>query len=195
MKNYYKISLLIVAFALLLLSLCGCAYVSTESQSEEPLIVPEPAIKSGEFPFVLEYEYEGETYVIEDVVVCTYTGYITSGFYPRKPYKRTYDSYLKNGSDTVLLEIEQNAEDFVKEGRISESVVLRFGDGGYYLGDPDTTSFHPCIAHTERCIRFPTGILDGSTEVPLERLEEYYGIKLIRFEFSSPIENTFEDNN
>ena len=49
----------------------------------------EPAITSGEFPFVIEYEFEGKTYIIEDTLVCSYEGNDPSAWVPTRSY--SYD--------------------------------------------------------------------------------------------------------
>lgn len=194
MKKWFKIAFSLFVLASMMLSLVGCDLSSFVKELGEESYVAEPQIKSGEFPFVLEYEYEGETYVIEDVVVCTYTGLEITDFFPKKTYKRAYESNLKYGSDTVLLELETGAEIIGGEYReiLESKIILVIGDGSYYLGDPESKGGHPHIAHMESHKTFSHGLLEGTSQIPFERAEEYYGIKITRFEFSSPIENTFE---
>ena len=55
-----------------------------------------PQITEGEFPFVVEYEIDGERYIIEDTVVCSFDGYDHSAWFA-KP--RTWNEHLKSGDE------------------------------------------------------------------------------------------------
>ena len=54
-----------------------------------------PQITEDEFPFVVEYEIDGERYIIEDTVVCSFDGYDHSAWFA-KP--RTWNAHLKSGN-------------------------------------------------------------------------------------------------
>ena len=150
----------------------------------------EPEITSGEFPFVIEYEFEGETYIVEDTVVCSYEGNDPSAWVPTRSY--SYD--LKNDSNRLMIEFDANTESLLTEGQINEEsrIVWYYGHGGYYLGDPKKTDRGPCINYVEIYNTSPKVSHHQTTKLTNEQLEELFGIKIIRFEFSSPIENTFE---
>ena len=66
-----------------------------------------PQITDGEFPFVVEYEIDGERYIIEDTVVCSFVGYDHSAWFA-KP--RTWNEYLKSGDEDkrIILHEENN---------------------------------------------------------------------------------------
>lgn len=75
---------------------------------------PPPQITTGEFPFVVEYEMNGETFVIEDTVVCEFAGYDFSAFTFNKP--RTWDSYLKSRVEEKCVIIsEENKASAIKK--------------------------------------------------------------------------------
>ena len=150
----------------------------------------EPEITSGEFPFVIEYEFEGETYIIEDTVVCSYKGNDPSALVPTRSY--SYD--IKNNSDQLMIEFDANTESLLTKGQINEEsrIVWYYGHGGYYLGDPKEADSGPCINYVEIYKSSPKVFHHQKTKLTNEQLEELFGIKIIRFEFSSPIENTFE---
>ncbi len=150
----------------------------------------EPEITSGEFPFVIEYEFEGETYIIEDTVVCSYEGNDPSALVPTRSY--SYD--LKNNSNRLMIEFDANTESLLTKGQINEEsrIVWYYGHGGYYLGDPKKADSGPCINYVEICKTSPKVSHHQTTKLTNEQLEELFGIKIIRFEFSTPIENTFE---
>lgn len=150
----------------------------------------EPEITSGEFPFVIEYEFEGETYIVEDTVVCSYEGNDPSALVPT----RSYSYYLKNDSNRLMIEFDANTESLLTEGQINEEsrIVWYYGYGGYYLGDPKEADSGPCINYVEIYKSSPKVSHHQTTKLTNEQLEELFGIKIIRFEFSSPIENKFE---
>ncbi len=148
-----------------------------------------PEIKSGEFPFVVEYEYEGKKYIIEDIAVCTYEGLNPdSGI-----SMRWYSCDLKNDSNVRMITFEANTESLLVQGRINNKsyVTLYCGDGGYYLGDHLYRDSEPCIYYVERYNESPKAIRIQDTKLTNEQLEQLFGIKIIRFEFSEPIENKF----
>ena len=171
---------------LIILSLSGC----------EKKYEPAPQITEGEFPFVLEYEMDGQRYLIEDAVVCRFEGYDLSNPFPFVPYSRTWFASLKSGEEEkrMIIEFDENTESALVSGRVNieSRVHLFYGSGGYYLGDPEDANRGPKIRYTEK---YQTGTKESTitgTDLSYEQLEELFGIKVIRFEFSSPIENTFE---
>jgi len=60
------------------------------------------------------------------------------------------------------------------------------------LGDPEDAHRGPKIRYTEKYQTGPKESTVTGTDLNYEQLEELFGIKVIRFEFSSPIENAFE---
>ena len=157
---------------------------------------PAPKITEGEFPFVLEYEIDGERYIIEDTVVCKFSGYDLSNPFPFTDYSRIWYESLKSGEEQkrLILEFEENTESVLVKGRtnIESKVILFYGSGGYYLGDSQYAEKIPCINYVEEYKTSEKVTHSEITPLTNEQLEEYFGIKIIRFEFSSPIENKFE---
>ena len=176
-----------VLFAvLIMLSLSGC----------EKKYEPAPQITEGEFPFVFEYELNGQRYLIEDTVVCRFDGYDLSNPFPLIPYSRMWYASLKSGEEEkrMIIEFDENTESALVSGRVNieSRVHLFYGSGGYYLGDPEDAHRGPKIRYTEIYQTGPKGSTVTGTDLSYEQLEELFGIKVIRFEFSSPIDNTFE---
>lgn len=159
-----------------------------------------PRITRGEFPFVFEYELNGERFLIEDTIVCEFEGYdiytnsfATFGY----PYSRRWDMSLENGSDEkrVLIRFEDNSRSVFKKRQINTYswVSVYFGSADYYMGESDSSKWYPCISYFEEYVVIPRYLSNTkSTELTNEQLEELFGIKIIRFEFSEPIENTFD---
>ena len=180
MKSVFKKVFVIFTVSLMLIVFSGC-------DEKEPLIT------SGEFPIILEYEYEGQTYIIEDIVVCTYKKIVYDSGGPRG--SRWYSSSLKNNSSTVILQFEENTESLMVPGQINKKsyIILDCGQGGYYLGDPEDTDRGPYIFYQElHQVYSSGGTRIEQTKLTNQQLQEIFGIKIIRFEFGSPIENTFE---
>ncbi len=157
---------------------------------------PAPQITEGEFPFVLEYEMDGQRYIIEDTVVCSFDGYDLSDPFPFIDYSRSWYQSLKSGEEQkrLILELDKNTESVLTKGRINteSNVNLFYGSGGYYLGDPEDSKRVPCINYVEEYKTTEKVIHYEVTKLTNEQLEEYFGIKIVRFEFSSPIENRFK---
>ena len=170
------------AFLIIIIVLCVLTTASCD--------IKVPAITEGEFPIYLEYEINGERYIIDDVVVCSFRQIDTTSLLP----SRAYSASLKNKSKRTLISFEENTESKLTKGRINEkaSVYLYIGYGGYYLGDPDDKDFTPYISYDEQYKTEPKVTHNDRTKLTNEQLEEIFGIKIIRFEYSSPIENAFE---
>lgn len=188
MKKFF----LLVISLLLVFCLTGC----------KERFDPAPQITEGEFPFVVEYEMNGERYLIEDTVVCKFAGYTSTNSFAIFGYPswRVWDESVKSGKEgdfgILLMELEENTESVFVRGRINfESwVFIDYGSAEYYMGDSDKGyDKKPRIRYYEKYydedIEMPNSTFTTLTN---EQLEKYFGIKIIRFEFSEPIENTFE---
>ncbi len=156
-----------------------------------------PMITDGEFPFVVEYELDGEKHIISDTVYCTFDGYDKSNGFPFIDYSRTWYASLKSGNEEnrLLIEFPANSESFLTEGQVNveSRVILYYGNGGYYLGDPNDIDRGPCINYVEKYRSSEKVSHVISTEMSFEQLEELFGIKVLKFEFASPIENEFKE--
>lgn len=142
-----------------------------------------PLIKEGEFPFVVEYELNGKTFIIEDTVVCEFDGYDLSSGPPTMSWKE----YLKSGDESKCIILKHEDTIF----STARSLVLSYGIAEYYMGDPQANlivEHKPEFIYRERLIdSFP-----WRTKLTKTGLEKLFGIKLTRFEFSEPIENEFK---
>lgn len=176
----------VLCAVLIILSFSGCAKRYEAA----------PQITEGEFPFVFEYELNGQRYLIEDAVVCKFDGYDLSNPFPFIPYSRTWLASLKSGEEDkrVIIEFDENTESALVSGRVNveSRVHLFYGSGGYYLGDPEDADKGPKIRYTEKYQTGPKESTVMGTDLTYEQLEALFGIKVIRFEFGSPINNTFE---
>ena len=162
-----------------------------------------PQITEGEFPFVFEYELNGQRYLIEDTVVCSFDGYNSAtnnfaifGYPSSRKWKESLKSENEGDFGVLLIELEENTESVFTKGRITfdSSIFLDYGTAEYYMGDTSAISYHePRIRYFEKYYNEDKKMPNSSFRtLTNEELERYFGIKIIRFEFSSPIENTFE---
>lgn len=142
----------------------------------------EPEITYGEFPFRITYELKGEVKVIEDVVICEYDGIETLGTAGKK---RKWKSYLKSGNERVsLLKVDDSLEFYFNygdpENYMGDNQSKRYGEGLYY-----DLSYIPFVKR-ENDIQ----IADSGMQA--EEVWEKYGLRIIKWEHSMPIQNSFK---
>lgn len=163
-------------------------------------VVPEPAkpqITQESFPFTLVYESGGEEKVIEDTMLCKYTGSEWPGTGETKV--RTWEMELASGGDAIVL-----WEGKSKKGK--EQKVIWGVSPEYYMGDMEDKSgymkpdeddyFYPGMTEEEYLniyVEVRTMSSDGVTEdiIGRKKLQEKYGIKIVRWECRQPIQNEF----
>lgn len=158
----------IVAILLALIGvLCfsGCQYVS------------KPQIKEGEFPFEIVYEIDGETVTINDVYVCEFAGF---GWNEGVGKHRNWKGYFKStGEEKFVL---------LQDGNLKLAVAVGYPE--YYMSDPTVhgIEYEPYIYYV-----ISPDDLGGTTSgvADIEPILEQYKIKLIRWNLSEPIENSF----
>lgn len=133
---------------------------------------PEPVITYGEFPFRLEYKIDGETVVIEDVIICEYCG----GSSAIGDNSRVWSKILKNNSNLVIFE-----DDNVR-------ISCDLGAPEYYMGDPEyRTSEEPQEPYFYIYNKRPK-----SNPLNTQQLIELYKVELVDAKLSEPIENSFK---
>ena len=152
-----------------------------------------PEIAKAEFPFVVEYVMDGQTYIIEDIVVCEFDGF--DGMFPNQ---RCWSSYLKSGNEIKCELIrEENVKSVLKPSRVNElsRLVLDYGSAEYYMGDPQGRSMIDKKATFEYRENWKVSekVTDvENTKLNAKQLKKYFNIEIIRFEFSQPIKNKFK---
>ena len=157
-----------------------------------------PKIREGQFSFVVEYVYNEENYKYEDTVLCNYVGLEDNHGWKSPAKIRTWANTLqssgKNYSDILIVE-QYNVESLFTKGRTNACsfVYLSFGRADYYMGEKEYSDVAaPCFYYYES-FKNSSGMQSGEeTVLTKEQLEEYFGIKVVRFDFSSPIENEYE---
>ena len=142
------------------------------------LVAPSPdvtTIKEAEFPFQIVYEKNEEIFVIEDILICEYDGtYTHSG-----GKSRSWKEYFKSENDDVLT--------VFKDG--TTEICIGIGSSRYYMNEPDYSDKNSEITPwASRVIRENGVHIEPVSE---DELYSAYGIKIISWELSDPIENTY----
>jgi len=149
---------------------------------------PPPAIRYGEFPFRLEYELDGERFVIEDTLVASFVESRIG--VKNESGVRRWQSTFENTEDGLSI-ILKRGDDL--------SISFRPGLAPFYMGDPvaghrrrritDTLN-HPNFSirtvNQEGRIRLDFFQPEEAHEILLE-----HGITLISWEHADPIVNSF----
>lgn len=155
--------------------------------------VPEkpPQITEEEFPFYVEYEMNGHRYILEDTIMCKFTGihYDSATLTQR----RMWNMSLKSGNEIRhILFMEENAPSVLKPKRMNAKAELwlNYGSPEYYMGD--FTGKGASFEYRETWKISEKGTNTEDTRLTPKELEKYFGIKVIRFEFSKPIKNKFK---
>jgi len=131
---------------------------------------PRPEITYGEFPFRIEYEVYGELMVLEDVVICEFDGFRLSG--PNR--LRSWKKRLASGAEEAVLLVTNSGT----------LLYCNTKSAPYYMGE-----FNGNAGNTQ----LGAVIRSGSRDRAISNSELYdtYGIRLISWEFSPPIENSY----
>ena len=173
----------IVVF-IMIISLCSCSlYTNIVTRNENP------RIKSGEFECKLTYELNGEIIVIEDTIICEYTGTEMIG---EAGFQRKYTSKLKSGKkELVMLDLQgQGVKD--KFGREILYFYFYWGNAEYLMGDTEDGTERATQPFGEFVYKYDAGN-DKEYEHILnaEYVYENFGLKIIDWECDSPLENSF----
>ena len=144
---------------------------------------PMPAITYGEFPFRLIYELNGEQIVIEDVIIAEFAGVRRAGGSATRIWTRRLAS---GNSILTLLEIDDVYAIGINPGR----------SAAFYMGDPYMSNVRLTFPSDETVNpTFIFNMKDGSMSTSIiseSELFEIHGIRIISWEPSPPIVNSFE---
>ncbi len=186
MKKFTKVFISIIVF---LTIVCGVVIAGIVLYDIFAPVNP-PQITYGEFPFYVEYEMDGERYIIEDTLICEFTGIVHSLGISKV---RTWDMNLKSGNEIMnVLFSEENTPSVLKPKRmnVESQLWLDYGSAGYYMGD--SAGRGASFEYRETWKISEKGTNTEDTRLNSKELEKHFGIKIIRFEFSKPIKNRFE---
>ncbi len=138
---------------------------------------PKPEITNGEFPFEITYAINEEVYSVDGVYVCEYAGIGADegvGKYV------DWDGYIKGTEDEALFIME-------KDGK---KIYCSVGWPEYYMDDPEDDA---AVAPEPFFYSVYPNNMGGTTSHYINDEEmQTYGISIIGYEFSEPIENEFK---
>ena len=158
-------------------------YVINSLISFSQTVPEEPKFKYGEFPFELVYEIDGEIITVNDVYVCEYDGISAdtgSGKY------REWKGYIKGtGQGTIFIKDIDN-----------KKICCSVGAADIYMGDCEPYYEGGEIPVNEPIIYSIENYANGSrlSHIFSEADMEKYGIRIISYNFTPPITNSFGEN-
>lgn len=198
-KKIILISILVVGIviaAVFFLMLPWIAiYLYGALETEEP---EKPQITQESFPFTLVYELNGKEIVIEDTMICKYTG---SDWYMNDNKKtRTWGMELKSGGDSIVLWEGENAQ---KE---KQKIIIGV-EPEYYMDDVNEDEKYEHVDQEDNLFPGMTEeeyrnsylllqTVDSEGEIDeevvgKEELLPKYGIKILSWKCREPIKNNF----
>ena len=139
---------------------------------------PAPEITYAEFPFEIVYEIDGEITTVNDVYVCAYDGV---GMNEGVGKYRKWKGYVKSTGEADLILLE--------DGDLK--LACSPGAPKYYMSDPEP----PDTPYTPHIYYIRTNDVIGGTEagiLDIEELLEKYKIRLVSWELSEPVQNSFD---
>lgn len=147
------------------------------------ITVPKPEIKEGEFDFAFTYEVDGETKKIEGTYVCKFEGVSKN----LDGVGRNWTGYIKDHGSFTDYEIKTTDEGIIRVNLDLSSEF--FMSDPFYKSNADTDDPKP-----EPYVYITSG--DSSAEDPANEVafSIYEGddVKIISFEYDSPIENMYK---
>ena len=142
---------------------------------------PKPEVTYGEFPFEIVLEIDGEAKTFNDIYICEYDGIGSNegvGKY------RTWKGYIKGtGKETIFIKEVDNKHIYCSVG--AEDIYM--GDCEPYYEGGEIPVNEPIIYSIEN---YANG--GRLSHIFSEADMEKYGIRIISYNFSPPIDNTFK---
>lgn len=138
-------------------------------------IALKPTVTEAEFPFKITYELDGETLTLDDVYKVNYVPNDADDNHKGRVYE---GKRLSSGEDNTNIILKQDENSRV------ELWMYLYAD--YLMGDPEYDyfegkAFQPKIYYND----------ENETEYQDEETLAEQGVKLISFEYPTPIENSF----
>jgi len=145
---------------------------------------PKPVVRYGEFPFRLEYEVDGERFVVEDTIICEFDGITVdmSGKYLEWNMRLLSGNVLTSFGGLYRLTgaLEWTSHGVVKLiydiNNTAGSIFCDIGNPQYYLGYNILPGYSPGIV-----FNVSPEIIEDDT------LWNQYQIKIIKAEFPQPM--------
>ncbi|GJM80348.1 hypothetical protein HMSSN139_28440 [Paenibacillus sp. HMSSN-139] len=124
----------------------------------------------------MEYEINGERKVIQDTIICEFDGF---GADEGRGKYRKWKQRLASGNERItLLKVDDTKEIYYNEGSAE-----------YYMGDYGDAEFQHDFPNASMITK--EGRTTSYGGIPAEELQKKYNIKLISWDYTSPIKNKF----
>ena len=144
---------------------------------------PKPEITHGEFPFRLTYEIDKQFFEVEDTLICDYDGF---GANEARGKYRQWKSRLASGNTRITLFIGDEIEIFFSPN------ISNLAAGAFYMGD---TEMYSSITYPFPDAWYSKNFNPQKPQayiISADEMLEKYKIRLISWEISEPIQNTFK---
>lgn len=187
MTTKTKLTILVVLFLLVLLFILIVSF-SSFGGFNFFISVPKPEIQYGEFPCRLTYEINGETIVVEDIVICEFEG---TDFQNEAGIYRKWKTYLKSGNEEMTLLDLRGLNEKDEFGNTILELFFSYGNAEYFMGDTQRVSIPQIEDYIEYKYITDNGIIGGNA-FKSDKAFEKYKIRLISWECTPPIENVFK---
>jgi hypothetical protein len=152
---------------------------------------PKPQITYGEFPCKLVYEVNGEIKIIEDTIICNFEGFENQGSNGKV---RKWTSQLKSGNKQLTIVDLRNENEIDYLGRKILELSYYYGNGEYYMGDE--LNYHQSkpneLSKSISYLYQQNDSAIGTSAMLINEVYERYKVKLISFDTSPPIKNSFK---
>ena len=153
------------------------------------IYVPRPEVTYGEFPIKLTYSIDGDIYTAKDTVICEFDGF---GADEGRGKYRKWTMKLKSGNENLVLLNLRGKNDVNDLGQTVEELYFYYGNPEYYMGDVELDKQIPPQDLDEIAYSFYSDYAGyGNSAYKADEAYERYKIKLIDFEYASPIKNKF----
>lgn len=141
-----------------------------------------PEITHGEFPFKLVYEIDGETKIVEDVLVCEFDGF---GANTARGKYRQWTSRLASGNSRITLFKNNEIEIFYTPDINQHAASVYMGDTEIYnsINEVFPNAWYKKDFENKQ---------ENAYIISAEEMWEKYKIKLISWDIAPPIKNSFK---
>ena len=140
--------------------------------------VPMPDVKEGRFDFTVTYEIDGEVKAYSGVYVCKLDGVLAT----LVGSSLEWEGYIENEEETdIPIKTNEDGVIYINLGFFPE----------YFMNDPSAACYE--APKPNLFMIYHTGTPDALDITGEEEVIAEYGVRLISYEYASPIENTFEE--
>lgn len=187
--RFYPVFSMIILFGITVVHLMAMlsAPIDAISRARNSLT---PVIQTGEFPFRVTYELDGERIVVEDIIICHFTGWDQHSNNRRNWQTRLTSAPERTVTSRSLPILE--GEDMEGDRRREFSIYIDVGNCAYFMGDRGNGRSPELRLWQTLHNPYPQRGSSSWGEWMNQTQVENYGITIIEFDFSQPINNTFE---